>query len=77
MRNSYPCRRTQFRPRAPRSRMGAAGLAGDAVVHMDVPEIEVMWPDIPDPLTPMGARGVGEIAITGTAAAVAAAICND
>jgi xanthine dehydrogenase YagR molybdenum-binding subunit len=45
-------------------------------VHMDVPEIEVMWTDIPDPHTPMGARGVGEIGITGTAAAVANAIYN-
>jgi xanthine dehydrogenase YagR molybdenum-binding subunit len=25
-------------------------------VHMDVPEIEVMWTDIPDPHTPMGAH---------------------
>ncbi len=45
-------------------------------VHMDVPEIEVMWTDIPDPHTPMGARGVGEIGITGTAAAVANAVYN-
>jgi xanthine dehydrogenase YagR molybdenum-binding subunit len=45
-------------------------------VHMDVPEIEVMWSDIPDPRAPMGARGVGEIGITGVAAAVANAIYN-
>lgn len=45
-------------------------------VHMDVPEIDVMWTDIPDPHTPMGARGVGEIGITGTGAAVANAIYN-
>ncbi|WP_415914851.1 xanthine dehydrogenase family protein molybdopterin-binding subunit [Rhodopseudomonas palustris] len=45
-------------------------------VHMDVPQIEVMWTDIPDPHTPMGARGVGEIGITGTAAAVANAVYN-
>jgi len=45
-------------------------------VHMDVPDIEVMWTDIPDPHTPMGARGVGEIGITGTAAAVANAVYN-
>jgi xanthine dehydrogenase YagR molybdenum-binding subunit len=45
-------------------------------VHMDVPEIEVMWTDIPDPHTPMGARGVGEIGITGVGAAVANAIFN-
>jgi xanthine dehydrogenase YagR molybdenum-binding subunit len=45
-------------------------------VHLDVPAIEVMWTDIPDPHTPMGARGIGEIGITGTAAAVANAIYN-
>ena len=45
-------------------------------VHMDVPEIEVMWTDIPDPHTPMGAHGVGEIGITGVGAAVANAIYN-
>ena len=45
-------------------------------VQMDVPEIDVMWTDIPDPHTPMGARGIGEIGITGTGAAVANAIFN-
>jgi xanthine dehydrogenase YagR molybdenum-binding subunit len=43
-------------------------------VHLDVPEIEVLWTDIPDPRTPMGARGVGEIGVTGVAAAVANAV---
>ena len=45
-------------------------------VHLDVPDIDVIWTDIPDPNTPMGARGVGEIGITGVAAAVANAIHN-
>jgi len=45
-------------------------------VHMDVPHIDVMWTDIPDPHTPMGAHGVGEIGITGVGAAVANAIYN-
>jgi xanthine dehydrogenase YagR molybdenum-binding subunit len=45
-------------------------------VHMDVPEIDVMWTDIPDPHAPMGARGVGEISITGVGAAVANAVYN-
>ncbi len=45
-------------------------------VHMDVPAIDVMWTDIPDPHTPMGAHGVGEIGITGVGAAVANAIYN-
>jgi len=45
-------------------------------VHMDVPEIDVIWTDIPDPHAPMGAHGIGEIGITGTGAAVANAIFN-
>ena len=45
-------------------------------VHRDVPEIEVSWNDIPDPHSPMGAHGIGELGITGTAAAVANAIYN-
>jgi len=45
-------------------------------VHLDVPEIDVIWTDIPDPHTPMGAHGIGEIGITGVAAAVANAIYN-
>jgi xanthine dehydrogenase YagR molybdenum-binding subunit len=45
-------------------------------VHMDVPEIDVMWTDIADPHTPMGAHGVGEIGITGVGAAVANAVYN-
>jgi xanthine dehydrogenase YagR molybdenum-binding subunit len=45
-------------------------------VHMDVPEIDVIWTDIPDPHAPMGAHGIGEIGITGVAAAVANAVYN-
>lgn len=45
-------------------------------VHLDVPPIEVIWTDIPDPHTPMGAHGIGEIGITGTGAAVANAVYN-
>jgi xanthine dehydrogenase YagR molybdenum-binding subunit len=45
-------------------------------VHLDVPPIEVMWTDIPDPHAPMGARGIGEIGITGVGAAVANAVFN-
>ena len=45
-------------------------------VHLDVPEIEVIWNDIADPHSPMGAHGVGEIGITGVGAAVANAIYN-
>lgn len=45
-------------------------------VHLDVPEIDVIWTDIADPHTPMGAHGIGEIGITGVAAAVASAVYN-
>ncbi|BBK42578.1 dehydrogenase [Allostella vacuolata] len=45
-------------------------------VHLDVPEIEVIWTDIPDPRSPLGARGIGEIGITGVGAAVANAVYN-
>jgi xanthine dehydrogenase YagR molybdenum-binding subunit len=45
-------------------------------VHKDVPEIDVIWTDIADPHTPMGAHGIGEIGITGVAAAVANAVYN-
>ena len=34
-------------------------------VHLDVPEIDVIWTGIPDPRAPLGARGIGEIGITG------------
>jgi xanthine dehydrogenase YagR molybdenum-binding subunit len=35
-----------------------------------------MWTDIPDPYAPAGARGIGEIGITGVAAAIANAVFN-
>ncbi|MGF6771587.1 xanthine dehydrogenase YagR molybdenum-binding subunit [Paraburkholderia sp. GAS199] len=45
-------------------------------VHLDVPAIDIIWNDEADPHTPMGARGVGEIGITGVGAAVANAVFN-
>ena len=39
-------------------------------------EIDVIWTDEPDPHAPVGARGVGEIGITGVGAAVANAVFN-
>ncbi len=45
-------------------------------VHADVPDVDVIWTDIADPHTPMGAHGIGEIGITGVAAAVANAVYN-
>ncbi len=44
-------------------------------VHADMGNIEVIFTDIPDPhISLLGARGVGEIGITGVAAAIANAI---
>jgi hypothetical protein len=40
-------------------------------VNADVPSIEVQFVDIPDPHTPIGAHGIGEIGITGVTAAIA------
>lgn len=45
-------------------------------VHLDVPPIDVIYTDIPDEHMPLGARGVGEIGITGVAAAIANAVFN-
>ncbi len=46
-------------------------------VQLDVPQIDVFFIGKPDPhISPIGARGVGEIGITGVAAAVANAVFN-
>ncbi len=46
-------------------------------VHADMPEFEVEFLDKPDlMISPIGARGIGEIGITGMAAASANAITN-
>ena len=44
-------------------------------VHADIHAIEVVFVDEPDPeVTPLGVKGLGEIGIVGTAAAIANAI---
>jgi len=43
-------------------------------VQADIPHIDVVYTDIGDPNTPLGAHGIGEIGITGVAAAVANAV---
>jgi xanthine dehydrogenase YagR molybdenum-binding subunit len=43
-------------------------------VQADVPHIDIVYTDIPDPHTPLGAHGIGEIGITGCAAAIANAV---
>jgi xanthine dehydrogenase YagR molybdenum-binding subunit len=51
-------------------------LAGYLVpVHADVPDIDVSWIDEPDlNFNALGCRGIGEIGITGVAAAIANAV---
>ncbi|HEY2148745.1 MAG TPA: xanthine dehydrogenase family protein molybdopterin-binding subunit [Pirellulales bacterium] len=43
-------------------------------VNLDVPHIDVIYTGIPDEHAPLGARGIGEIGITGAAAAIANAV---
>ena len=45
-------------------------------VNADVPNIEIIYNDIPDEHTPLGGHGIGEIGITGVAAAIANAVFN-
>ncbi|MFI7697938.1 xanthine dehydrogenase family protein molybdopterin-binding subunit [Nonomuraea sp. NPDC049480] len=42
--------------------------------HADVPDIEIRFVDRPDPQTPLGAKGIGELGIVGVAAAIANAV---
>ena len=51
-------------------------LAGYHIAaHADVPDIEVAWIDEAEPeLGPLGAKGIGEVGIVGTAAAIASAV---
>ncbi len=46
-------------------------------VNADIPDIEILWIDTPDfNASPIGAKGIGEIGITGVAAAIANAVFN-
>ena len=45
-------------------------------VNLDIPRIEVIYNNIPDEHAPLGAHGIGEIGITGVAAAIANAVYN-
>jgi xanthine dehydrogenase YagR molybdenum-binding subunit len=66
--------RTVYDPRS--GRPVTASLADYSIpVHADVPAIEVELIDRPDPIiNTLGCRGIGEIGITGVAAAVANAV---
>jgi xanthine dehydrogenase YagR molybdenum-binding subunit len=44
-------------------------------VHADIPPIEAAWVDeVDDQLNPSGVKGIGEVCIVGTAAAIANAV---
>jgi len=43
-------------------------------VQADVPEIDILYTNVADSKTPLGAHGIGEIGITGVAAAIANAV---
>jgi xanthine dehydrogenase YagR molybdenum-binding subunit len=43
-------------------------------VNADVPEMDALFVGAPDPLTPVGAKGVGEIGLIGIGAAIANAV---
>lgn len=43
-------------------------------VNLDVPHIEIIYTGIPDEYAPLAARGIGELGITGVAAAIANAV---
>ena len=43
-------------------------------VNADVPDIDVIFVGEPDPMTPIGVKGIGEIAIVGVAPAIANAV---
>ena len=43
-------------------------------VHADIPTIDVAWLDEPDTTMPLGIVGLGEVGMTGVAAAIANAV---
>jgi xanthine dehydrogenase YagR molybdenum-binding subunit len=43
-------------------------------VNADIPDLDVVFVGEPDPLTPLGAKGVGEVGLVGVAAAIANAV---
>jgi len=45
-------------------------------VNADVPDIDVLFVGRPDSMTPVGSKGIGELAITGIGAAIANAVYN-
>ncbi|WP_338693847.1 xanthine dehydrogenase family protein molybdopterin-binding subunit [Streptomyces sp. Q6] len=54
--------------------VGADFAGYHVAAHADVPAVEAHWVDDPDPEDPVGIKGVGEIGIVGTAAAIGNAV---
>jgi xanthine dehydrogenase YagR molybdenum-binding subunit len=65
-------------PLEPDGRFAAANMADYLVpVHADIPEIDVHWLDQPDPnVSEFGGRGLGELGMVGSAAAIGNAVFN-
>jgi xanthine dehydrogenase YagR molybdenum-binding subunit len=58
-------------------RLATTSLAEYVVpVNADVRDVDVLFVGEPDSMTPLGTKGVGELAITGMAAAIANAVYN-
>src|SRR5262249_29864894 len=56
-------------------RIANATLADYLVpVNADIPEMEIIFVGPPDPLSPIGTKGVGEVGLIGVAAAIANAV---
>jgi xanthine dehydrogenase YagR molybdenum-binding subunit len=56
-------------------RLATTSLAEYVVaVNADVRDVEVLFVGDPDPMTPLGTKGIGELAIAGMAAAIANAV---
>ena len=56
-------------------RLATASLAEYVVaVNADVRDVDVLFVGAPDPMTSLGTKGVGELAIAGIAAAIANAV---
>jgi xanthine dehydrogenase YagR molybdenum-binding subunit len=60
----------------PRTGRIANATLGDYLIpaNADIPDIDVVFVGKPDPLTPLGAKGVGEVGWVGMAAAIANAV---
>ncbi|MER5750496.1 xanthine dehydrogenase family protein molybdopterin-binding subunit [Streptomyces sp. NPDC002088] len=63
-----------YRDPASGGQVGADFAGYHFAANADVPDIEAHWVDDPDPDDPVGIKGIGEIGVVGSAAAVANAV---